>query len=420
MTNGKPLVAVAYGPRSVPVLQLVEAAAGRCDVLWMIDERLDDGEDTARLLRRFGPVVATGDLDPEGTAAAVGAHHPDGIVTYFDSGMVKLADVAARLSLPFSTHDTAEALVDKVRQREMLEAAGLRGPRWWSLDAADGPEAAIEAVGPEASWPLVLKPRSESGSRHTFRAKDPAHGAELLADIGSARRDMIAEEYIEGHPGLHGSPFADYLSVETVMSAGQMSHIALTGRFPPAETFRETGFFVPAVLGPELEPLVVGEAEAALGALGATVGCFHTEVKLTPEGPRIIEVNGRLGGGIPDMVVRSTGIDLFRLSLDVALGEDRGFDGPEPCSEVGYRLFLQPPPFVATVTGVAGVERLTDHPFIDSVTVHRGPGSHVDWRDGSRTFIVAVVGTAPDHQAVVDVEHLVRDVVRVSYAVEGQ
>jgi biotin carboxylase len=419
MTNGKPLVAVAYGPRSVPVLQLVEAAAGRCDLMWLIDEGPDEVTETARLLRRFGPVVAFGDLDLDGAAAALGAHDPDGIVTYFDTGMVKLADVAARLGLPFSTHETARALVDKVRQRERLSAAGLRGPRWWSVDATVGPEAAMEAIGPEASWPLVLKPRSESGSRHTFRAKDAAHGAELLADIGSARQEMIAEEYLEGHPSLHGGPFADYVSVETVVSGGTMSHIALTGRFPPAETFRETGFFVPAALDPGLEPLVLQEAETALDALGVTVGCFHTEVKLTPDGPRIIEVNGRLGGGIPDMVVRATGVDLFKLSLDVALGADRAVDGPEPCSQIGYRLFLQPPAFVATVTAVEGVERLTDHPWIDSVTVHRGPGSQVDWRDGSRTFIVAVVGSAPDHQAVVDIEHLVRDVVKVSYSVQG-
>ncbi|MBF6557728.1 MAG: ATP-grasp domain-containing protein [Acidimicrobiales bacterium] len=404
----------------MPVLQLVEAAAGRCDVLWMVDECLDSANETARLLRRFGPVVATGHPDLDETAAAVGAHDPDGMVTYFDSGMVKLADVAARLSLPFSTHETACALVDKVRQREMLSAAGLVVPKWWRLAADVGPEAAMEVIGPESSWPLVLKPRSESGSRHTFRANDAAHGAELLADIGSARQEMIAEEYLEGHPALHGSSFADYVSVETVVSAGTMSHIAITGRFPPAETFRETGFFVPAALDPELAPQVLRETEAALDALGVTVGCFHTEVKLTPDGPRIIEVNGRLGGGIPDMVVRATGVDLFKVSLDVALGADRAFDGPEPCSQVGYRLFLQPPPFVATVTAVAGVERLTDHPWIDSVTVHRGPGSRVDWRDGSRTFIVAVIGSAPDHQAVVDIEHLVRDVVKVSYSVETQ
>ena len=33
----RPLVAVGYGPRCVPVMQLTEAAASICDLLWMID-----------------------------------------------------------------------------------------------------------------------------------------------------------------------------------------------------------------------------------------------------------------------------------------------------------------------------------------------------------------------------------------------
>ena len=39
--RARPLVAVGYGPRCVPVMQLAEAAAGLCDLLWITytDER---------------------------------------------------------------------------------------------------------------------------------------------------------------------------------------------------------------------------------------------------------------------------------------------------------------------------------------------------------------------------------------------
>ena len=39
--RARPLVAVRYGPRCVPVMQLAEAAAGLCDLLWITytDER---------------------------------------------------------------------------------------------------------------------------------------------------------------------------------------------------------------------------------------------------------------------------------------------------------------------------------------------------------------------------------------------
>jgi biotin carboxylase len=418
MMTDRPALAVAYGPRSVPVLQLVEAAAGRCELVWMIDDRLPEMGDMARLLRRFGTVVPTGGLDLEAAVAAVGRHHPDGIVTYFDAGMVDVARLAVRLGLPFHSPETATSLVDKVHQREAMAAAGLPVPRWWDVPVRGDLDVTLGEIDETDGWPVVLKPRSESGSHHTFPASDAKEAAKLLCGLGTARRDMVAEEYIEGDPRLADGPFADYLSVESVVSGGVVSHVAMTGRFPQAKMFRETGFFIPAVLEPALVPAVIDEAERAIASLGVEIGCLHTELKLTADGPRVIEVNGRLGGGIPEMVARATGLDLFGMSIDVALGKPVRVDGPVECQRVGYRFFLQPPPDPSTVTTIDGIDRLADHPWIDGISIHRGPGSHVDGRDGSRTFVLAVVGSAPDHDAVIEVDRLLRDTINVTYAAE--
>jgi hypothetical protein len=416
--SDRPVLAVAYGPRSVPVLQLVEAAAGRCELVWMIDDRLPEMGDMARLLRRFGTVVATGGCDLDAVVAAIRPHHPDGIATYFDAGMVDLAHLADRLDLPFYSPETATAMVDKLVQREMMTAAGMSVPRSWDVPRSRSVEAGLGAIDAAGGWPVVLKPRSESGSHHTFLATGITEATEALTGLGTARRDMVAEEYIEGDPRLSGGPFADYLSVESIVSDGVISHVALTGRFPPAEMFRETGFFIPALIEPELVPAVIAEAENAIAALGVRIGCLHTEVKLTASGPRIIEVNGRLGGGIPEMAARAAGVDFFGMSIDLALGRDVRVDGPVHCQRAGYRFFLQPPPDPSTVTTIDGIDRLADHPWIDGISIHRGPGSHVDGRDGSRTFVLAVVGSAPDHAGVIEVQGLLRDTINVTYSAE--
>ena len=117
------------------------------------------------------------------------------------------------------------------------------------------------------------------------------------------------------------SPYAAYVSVESVVAAGVISHLALTGRFPLAENFRETGFFIPAALGRRRRGGGARLATSAIEALGVTTGCLHTEIKFTPEGPRIIEVNGRVGGGVPEMLERAAGVALLELTLRVALGE---------------------------------------------------------------------------------------------------
>ena len=56
-TDRLPLVAVGYGPRCVPVMQLTAAAAGLCELLWMIDGSMPEMREMTELLNRFGPVV---------------------------------------------------------------------------------------------------------------------------------------------------------------------------------------------------------------------------------------------------------------------------------------------------------------------------------------------------------------------------
>jgi biotin carboxylase len=61
--------------------------------------------------------------------------------------------------------------------------------------------------------------------------------------------------------------------------------------------------------------------EATHGALGIERGMTHSEVKLTASGPRVIEVNGRIGGDlIPYVGMLATGIDPGGVAFTVATG----------------------------------------------------------------------------------------------------
>ena len=85
------MVALGYEPCCVPAMQLVEAAAGLCDLLWMIDTAVPGRGEMAEFLNRFGPVV---DLEGMSTEQAVktlaagmrvGALAPDGIIEAIES-----------------------------------------------------------------------------------------------------------------------------------------------------------------------------------------------------------------------------------------------------------------------------------------------------------------------------------------------
>jgi biotin carboxylase len=342
-------------------------------------------------------------------------HQPDGFVTYLDANMTTIAQVAESLHLPFHTLETAVALTDKAQQRRVLGDAGLPMP----VSHVIRPEQVqreLASIESEVGWPAVLKPRSAQGSRYTFLAQGGAELDRLLRALGSSRPEMVLEGYIADDPARAGGPYAAYVSVESLASAGVVSHLALTGRFPMAENFRETGFFIPAALDPVDGEAALRLATSAIEALGVHNGCLHTEIKFTPDGPRIIEVNGRVGGGVPEMLDRAAGVPVLELTLRLALGVEVRIDGPVATERIGYRFFLQPPPVSATVAAITGLDAVSDHPGVDAITVHQGPGADLDWKDGSRNHIMAVVGSAHDYTELQAVNRLLHQEVTVTYA----
>jgi biotin carboxylase len=412
----RPLVAVGYGPRCVPVMQLTEAAAKICDLLWLIDGSIPEMGQMTDLLNRFGPVVDIHGLGAEEILAELTSpYQPDAIATYLDANMTTFAQVAAALQLPFHSVETAAALTDKFQQRTLLRAGGLPEPACEVVSPAQS-EADLAAVEAVVGWPAVLKPRSAQGSRYTFKVDDPSHLEILLNSLGPTRPDMVLEGYLADDPARADGPYAAYVSVESLAAGGVISHLALTGRFPMAENFRETGFFIPAALDEADQKAALDLATSAIEALGVHTGCLHTEIKFTPDGPRLIEVNGRVGGGVPEMLGRAADIPLLELTLRVALGEPLRIDGPVATQRVGYRFFLQPPAVSATVAAITGLDAVSDHPGVDTITVHQGPGADLDWKDGSRNHIMAVVGSATDYTELQAVNRLLHQEVTVTYA----
>jgi biotin carboxylase len=409
--GSRPRLAVVYGHRSLELTQIRGGARDWCDLVWLIDAGDPAAARARPLLRRYGEVVDALGAPPAAAADALRPHAPQGLATFYDTGMERVAEIARELELPFHSAATARRLEDKLAQREALRAAGLPTPAAVALPA-DADRATAERLGSAIAYPAVLKPRRESGSWHTFPIADVRALGDLWDELAPNRLPMLLEEYLPDGPPLPGGFEADYVSVETVVAAGRMSHLAITGRFPPAPPFRETGFFIPATLSPEQEVEVLALAGATLRALGVEVGAAHTEIKLTPDGPRVIEVNGRVGGGVPNMLALTTGLDIVELSMRAALGLDDELPRELPRARgVGYRFFYQPPASARRVTELDGIDRLRRHPGVESVQLHLPPGSEIDARHGTRTYLFAVVGAAPDYAGMLAVhEFLQREI----------
>ena len=217
--------------------------------------------------------------------------------------MIPLADIAAQLGLEFHSPAVARNLSDKLLQRRTLRSAGVPTPAFQQVPVEVN-QTDIDRLAGEVGFPAVLKPRQGCGSRNTFMVQDRAELARLLTMPGSEQQEqagMILEGYLP-RAERTVSQFDPIVSVESFVSAGEVHHLAITGRLPFAEPFRETGLVLPSDLAPDDADAARETVAAAIIALDVVHGCLHTEVKFTKDGPRIIEVNGRVGGGIPQLV----------------------------------------------------------------------------------------------------------------------
>jgi biotin carboxylase len=199
------------------------------------------------------------------------------------------AALALSLGLEGLDADATARVTDKHLQRQALSES--ISARSFALSSLYDWDFAAHELGGRA----VIKPRRSAGSRDTYLVEDFAQGRRTLAryadDDSMLEPLFVAEEVLVG-----GRPEgeADYVSVESAAQQGCITHIQITGKFPLLPPFREVGQFWPASLPAGLREQIERTVTLALGSLGFRTGIAHTELKLTPAGPRVIEVNGRL------------------------------------------------------------------------------------------------------------------------------
>ncbi|WP_232247814.1 ATP-grasp domain-containing protein [Kitasatospora azatica] len=257
-----------------------------------------------------------GSYDPEVLEALVRKVAPDGLLTYDELLVEPVARLAASVGLPYTDAEAVRHCKDKSALRALLSEAGVSPVRF---AVALTEQEAIRAAD-EIGYPVVLKPRALGGSIGVVRVQDEkelltaftvAADAQAPDGTASAHSGVLIEEYLDG---------PEY-SVDCVTWEGRTTPLVVAEKeigFPPY--FEETGHIVPAAEHPDLAAAIdmVVQAHAVVG-LDRLVS--HSEFKLTSRGPRIVEINVRLGGDlIPYLGHLSSGVDVAGAAASVAVG----------------------------------------------------------------------------------------------------
>ncbi|MEU6237196.1 ATP-grasp domain-containing protein [Kitasatospora sp. NPDC047058] len=280
-------------------------------------------------------VAHLGDLEQLRWAVARLAERHDikGVVTWDEYALVPAAHVAADLGVPGQSSATAAACRNKAASRAVWAAEGVPSAQSIRVTSLVTAARAARRIG----YPVVLKPASHAGSIGVIKVEHPddlpgafAYANGRAENQGEEGSGLLVEEYLAGPE----------ISVECVTVHGITTAVAVTRKeLGPEPHFEEVGHVV--VAGDPLLAQAGPIAESALDALGVNAGISHVEMRLTADGPRLIEVNGRIGGDlIGHLVHLATGIDLAAAAADIALGREPDLT-PTRSAAAGVR-FLYP------------------------------------------------------------------------------
>jgi biotin carboxylase len=281
--------------------------------------------------------VDTFDVEQTRQAALDLAHRHDfdGVFCYHEGMIISAATAARALGLPGPDPQAVAACRDKARTRHLLAAAGVAQPRFRVLDGDEGSAEMVARVG----LPLVVKPRSLGASQGVIRVDRESELASAITVARDARQtgmtnppEVLVEAYVDGKE----------ISVDGYFHEGRYTPLFLARkRLGPAPFFEEMGHVVDGN-----DPLLLDEAVLSLlagahAALEMTDAITHTEIRLTGDGPVLIEVNGRLGGDlIPLLASRATGCRPAMCGIELALGQQPSGGGHR--AGVAAIRFLQP------------------------------------------------------------------------------
>ncbi|MFD7984802.1 ATP-grasp domain-containing protein [Kitasatospora indigofera] len=315
----------------------------------------------------------------------------DGVVSSCDYYLPTVALVAARLGLPGPSAAAVTAACRKDLTRRKLAVADVPGPRFALCgDLAEATAAAV-ALG----YPLVVKPVDLCAGMLVRRVTDASELAEAFRALaafpvnarGQQRRAVVLlEELLTG----------EEVSVETVSYDGGTHVVGVTDKsVGGAPAFVETGHMFPAALGRSDYRAAADTAVRAVRALGLDQVVAHTEIMLTPAGPRVVEVNPRPAGNrITELVRRVTGTDLAAACVDVALGRQPDLTAA-PTGAASAAIAFLLPERDGRLARIDGADTVRTDPSLVELTL-AGPGREVRRAVSNNEYLGHVMTTDTD------------------------
>lgn len=336
-------------------------------------------------------VVST--LDQEEVLRQAQILEPDVVITSTSDGPVRTAAyVNEQLGKqPDLAYEDSLCATIKSYMRNRLKENHVPIPQYFIVHNETEFLEAVRAIKGD----IIVKPADNAGSRGVVLVKkNPLNGSmepENVLEIyaysrGNSRNGTImVEEFMEG----------EEVSVESMTVNGETTVITITDKMTtPPPYFVELGHVEPSRHPIELQEQIKEVAKQAVSAIRLQNGPAHTEIKLTKDGPKIVELAARLGGDFitSRLVPLSTGVDMVGSSVILATGGR--VDLERKWNKGAAIRFI--PGEKGVITNISIPKEMEKSAGVEEIVLYKKVGDLVDGTKSSNDRLGHIIATGRD------------------------
>ncbi|WP_263771525.1 ATP-grasp domain-containing protein [Propionivibrio soli] len=298
----KRLMILGAGPFQLPAIK--KAAELGCHVVTVDNVPGNVGHAFAH------QTVNVSTVDKDGVLRAARDLRIDGICTFSsDVAIPTVAYVCEHLGLPGARPQAADTMATKSLFRRFLKKNGFQCPDFVSGDSLDDVADRLGNLRP----PVVVKPVDASGSRGVTRLDTLEYGefqtAFHKAQGFSRSHTVCMETFVEGTE----------VGGDAILVEGRVGFIAITHKHMAG--FVVTGHSLPTNIPPDAQARLIAHIEELCSALDYRSGPLNFDAIVSTDKVTMLEMSARNGGnGIPAVIERSTGVDVEKATIFLALG----------------------------------------------------------------------------------------------------
>ncbi len=350
-------------------------------------------------------VVST--LDQEEVYRQALIYQPDVVITSTSDGPVRTAAyVNEKLGKrPDLSYENALCATIKSKMRDRLKECGVPIPKYYAVTDFESFAEAVDKLGGDC----IVKPADNAGSRGVVLLE--AEKSDGKTDVNDGRfRALLKEtyEYSLGNARNGTVMVEEYMhglevSVEIMVIEGEPHILAITDKYiTPPPYFVELAHCEPSRLDAGTQEHIRKAAAQAVRAIGIRNAPAHVEIKVTEEGPKIVELAARLGGDFitSRLVPLSTGIDMVGASVLLATGTEPDLTRTADRGAAIHFLHAEQEQ-EGVLARITVPDAIYAQPGVEEIVLYKKPGDRVHGTRSSNDRLghVITTGDTPEQAA---------------------